>query len=85
MEDEEEVLSASDHFDSSDEFTDDRDDADYGDDNDDGYDEASVADSPPSDEELKSKNVDALLRWGLFIHLLYKQPNFIIFIWSIYV
>ncbi|KAJ4716327.1 protein CHROMATIN REMODELING 25 [Melia azedarach] len=67
MEDEEEVLSASDHFDSSDEFTDDRDDADYGDDNDDGYDEASVADSPPSDEELKSKNVDALLRGNLVV------------------
>lgn len=64
MEDDEEILSDSDPSDSSDGCTIDREDADYNDDNDDGDDEASAADSAPSDEDRKSKNVDALVRWG---------------------
>lgn len=68
MEDEEkEIFSASDTADSSDEFTVDGDDEDYnyndnGEDDEEEQQEESVADSPPSDEDRKSKNVDALVR-----------------------
>lgn len=64
MEDEGEILSDSNPSDSSDGCTTDLEDADYNDDNDDGDEEASAADSAPSDEDRKSKNVDALLRCG---------------------
>ncbi|KAH9695548.1 protein CHROMATIN REMODELING 25 [Citrus sinensis] len=67
MEDDEEILSDSDPSDSSDGYTIDREDADYNDDNDDGDDEASAADSAPSDEDRKSKNVDALVRGNLVV------------------
>ncbi|KAL9415141.1 hypothetical protein AB3S75_043420 [Citrus x aurantiifolia] len=67
MEDDEEILSDSDPSDSSDGCTIDREDADYNDDNDDGDDEASAADSAPSDEDRKSKNVDALVRGNLVV------------------
>lgn len=67
MEDDEEILSDSDPSDSSDGCTIDRDGADYNDDNDDGDDEASAADSAPSDEDRKSKNVDALVRGNLVV------------------
>ncbi|XP_031260342.1 protein CHROMATIN REMODELING 25 [Pistacia vera] len=67
---EEEILSASDTNDSSDEFTVDGDDEDYnGNNNDDDEEEeeACVAESPPSDEDRKSKNVDALVRGNLVV------------------
>ncbi|KAL5788356.1 hypothetical protein ACOSP7_005305 [Xanthoceras sorbifolium] len=66
VEDGEETLS-SEPTDSSDEFTVDHHDDDYNVDNDDDDDEASVADSPPSDEDRKSKNVDALVRGNLVV------------------
>ncbi|KAH7575236.1 hypothetical protein JRO89_XS02G0067500 [Xanthoceras sorbifolium] len=72
VEDGEETLS-SEPTDSSDGFTVDHHDDDYNVDNDDDDDEASVADSPPSDEDRKSKNVDALVRTEISVNRFYAS------------
>ncbi|CAK7329865.1 unnamed protein product [Dovyalis caffra] len=61
---EEQSLSPSDSSDSGDEYTVDREDEE---DNDDNEGEQYVASSPPSDEDRKLKNVDALLRGNLVV------------------
>lgn len=65
MEDENEVLSASDPSDSSDEYTADHEEEEELEDSN-NEDESSLGRSAPSDEDRKSKNVDALLRYHLF-------------------
>jgi DNA repair and recombination RAD54-like protein len=70
MEDENEVLSASDPSDSSDEYTADQEEEEEEEEEEledsNNEDESSLGPSAPSDEDRKSKNVDALLRYHLF-------------------
>ena len=75
MEDENEVLSASDPSDSSDEYTADHEEDEEEEEEEEeeledsnNEDEPSLGPSAPSDEDRKSKNVDALLRYHLFCY-----------------
>lgn len=63
MEDEGEIVSASDISDSGDDYTDINGHG-FEDEDDEGEESSSL--SPSSDEDLKSKNVDALLRYVCF-------------------
>lgn len=70
MEDEDEIVPASDISDSGDDYTDINDEGSE-DGNEDGEEEEEQSSSlsPSSDEDLKSKNVDALLRYNSLVHL----------------
>jgi DNA repair and recombination RAD54-like protein len=67
MDDEYEVLSASDASDSSDEYTADREEEGEELEDSNNEDEPSLGHSAPSDEDRKSKNVDALVRYHLIL------------------
>jgi DNA repair and recombination RAD54-like protein len=72
MEDEEEVLSVSDTSDSSEEYTVDHEEEEEDLEDANNEDEPSV----PSDQDRKSKNVDALLRYYLdFVNQRISAPN----------